>query len=109
MMMAQELQLKSANQFDEPDKFIPERFLRREKSSSECPVKGKEAHPFVLLPFGFGPRMCIGRRFAELEIETLICRLIKKYHISWEGPPPTYVTSFGKIPIGKTYFKFKEL
>ena len=51
------------------DKFIPERWIK------EDPQHYK-AHPFLTMPFGFGPRMCIGRRFAELEIETLVTKVI---------------------------------
>lgn len=51
------------------DQFLPERFLKDEKYAD---IKGK--HPFVFLPFSFGPRMCIGRRFAELEMEVLIAK-----------------------------------
>jgi len=54
--------------YPQADKFIPERWIK------EDPQYNK-AHPFVTMPFGFGPRMCIGRRFAELEIETLVTKV----------------------------------
>ena len=33
------------------------------------------------LPFGFGPRMCIGRRLAELSMQILLLRLSQAYRI----------------------------
>jgi cytochrome P450 len=55
--------------YPEPEKFIPERWLKNDQQYS------KKTHPFVTMPFGFGPRMCVGRRFAELEIETLVTKV----------------------------------
>lgn len=55
--------------FEEGEKFIPERFLKEDANTE---IKAK--HPFASLPFGFGPRMCIGRRFAELEMEVLLIK-----------------------------------
>lgn len=51
--------------------FLPERFI---KTNENVEIKGK--HPYVYLPFGFGPRMCVGRRFAELEMEVLVSKYV---------------------------------
>ncbi|XP_011704047.1 PREDICTED: cytochrome P450 9e2-like, partial [Wasmannia auropunctata] len=45
--------------FEEPDKFDPERFCGERKKNS--------LNSGAYLPFGLGPRMCIGNRFALLE------------------------------------------
>ena len=53
--------------FDNPDYFLPERWMR---SSSVEGTGGAPARPppnFAMLPFGHGSRMCIGRRFAGQE------------------------------------------
>jgi cytochrome P450 len=63
---------KKEEHFPQPDKFIPERWLKG--SNGELP-ESKKAHPFVFMPFGYGPRMCLGRRFAELELETLTAKV----------------------------------
>jgi cytochrome P450 len=55
--------------YPEAEKFIPERWLKNDLQHS------KKTNPFVTMPFGFGPRMCVGRRFAELEIETLVTKV----------------------------------
>jgi cytochrome P450 len=53
--------------------YIPERWI---KTSEGHVPETKMTHPFVFLPFGFGPRMCVGRRYAEeLEIETFVTRI----------------------------------
>ena len=50
--------------FPRPTEFIPERWLR--ETTGEL-AKGKQ-FPFATKPFGFGPRACLGQRFAENEI-----------------------------------------
>jgi len=52
----------SERHFKNALEFKPERWLREIK---------KEIHSFAFLPFGFGPRMCIGSRIAELEMYLL--------------------------------------
>ena len=58
--------------FPKPGKFIPERWLKGPNGEAS---ESKQTHPFVYMPFGFGPRMCIGRRFAEIEIHILVARV----------------------------------
>ncbi|XP_056011294.1 sterol 26-hydroxylase, mitochondrial-like [Ostrea edulis] len=70
---------KDARFHKHPDQFIPERFLRRENTTD---AEVKHTHPFAYLPFGFGPRSCIGQRFAETEILVLTIKLIQNFRIS---------------------------
>lgn len=60
--------------FQNSQNFEPERWLRQTETI-ECPASAKQKiNPFVYLPFGFGPRTCVGKRFAEMEIQILTCR-----------------------------------
>ena len=56
--------------WEDPEKFDPERF--------RSPAKDTR-HAFQFLPFGAGPRNCIGMRFALLEIKVALVRILMKY------------------------------
>lgn len=57
----------------EPEKFDPERFN---------PDNESNRHPASYIPFGIGPRQCMGRKFALLELKTAMCKLILKYEFA---------------------------
>ncbi|XP_070556772.1 cytochrome P450 3A8-like [Ptychodera flava] len=56
--------------YPEPEKFIPERFTKEEK---------EKRHPYAWLPFGAGPRNCIGMRFALLEAKIGVVRIFQNF------------------------------
>ncbi|XP_071633835.1 cytochrome P450 9e2-like [Temnothorax longispinosus] len=56
--------------FPNPDKFDPERFSEENKDN---------ILPYSYLPFGHGPRKCIGNRFALMETKILIAHLLQKF------------------------------
>lgn len=60
--------------FPKADEFIPERWLR----SLDGEMSYKKVHPFVTMPFGFGLRSCVGKRFAVLEMEILLAKVKKE-------------------------------
>ncbi|XP_039312861.1 probable cytochrome P450 6a14 [Solenopsis invicta] len=56
--------------YQDPDKFDPERF-----NADEI----KERHPYAYMPFGEGPRNCIGLRFGYLQVKVGLLSLLSKY------------------------------
>ena len=60
--------------FEDPDAFRPERF-----------AEGARALPKgAYLPFGGGPRVCIGNAFAQLEATLLLATLAQRYRLRLE-------------------------
>jgi len=66
--------------FENAEAFKPERWLRKKDF-----VLTEAAEAFSSIPFGFGTRMCIGRRIAELELHLLLARIVQQFEISY--PP----------------------
>jgi cytochrome P450 len=53
-----------------PESFDPERFLKANEKSRT---------PFTYLPFGGGPRVCIGNHYAMLQILMILSELLRTY------------------------------
>ena len=62
---------RDARWFAEPDRFVPERFL------DGAPPIPRGAW----IPFGLGPRVCIGQHFAMLEMTLLAAMLLQRYTV----------------------------
>ncbi|CAH1388794.1 unnamed protein product [Nezara viridula] len=58
--------------FPNPNKFDPERFSQENRDSIV---------PYTYLPFGEGPRMCIGMRFGLLQTKLGIVTLLQKFKV----------------------------
>ena len=68
--------------WDQPDAFNPSRFLGREP-----------AHRYAYLPFGTGPRVCIGAQFALTEASLVLAMLVQHFEISLAEDRPV-------LPVG---------
>ncbi|XP_053617326.1 cytochrome P450 6B2-like isoform X2 [Plodia interpunctella] len=64
--------------FPDPEVFRPERFYGEEKLII----------PYTYMPFGEGPRLCIGMRFAKMQMFAGIVTLLKKYRVELAAGTP---------------------
>ena len=87
--------------FTDPAAFKPERWLRKDRARDEI-------HPFLHLPFGFGPRMCLGRRFAEMEMYVLLIKILQRFRVEYRHGKMGMVSTFVCRPKGKLDFVFAE-
>ena len=91
--------------FENAEAFKPERWLREKDL-----VLTEAVEAFSSIPFGFGTRMCIGRRIAELELHLLLARIVQQFEISY--PPDAenveYFTRGVTVPDRPVRVKFVD-
>jgi cytochrome P450 len=60
--------------WDQPDLFLPERWLNMTKEE-------QERRRFAYMPFGAGNRDCIGKSLALLEIKLVVAAIVRAFHV----------------------------
>jgi cytochrome P450 len=93
--------------WSEPDQFRPRRWLRREPGQpGRLDPKAPGQPRGAFLPFGAGPRMCIGEQFAWSEAAIVLAEFGRAWRIHVTGPPlspgPSSMTLRPKDPVTAT-------
>ena len=69
-----------AKHWPDPAAFRPVRF---------APEAAKQLTPYAYLPFGGGPRLCVGMQFALTEMQLVVLEVLRHFELEWPaGQPP---------------------
>ncbi|CAG2170099.1 unnamed protein product [Oppiella nova] len=79
--------------WSDPHTFNPDRFV-------DSPLP----HPYALLPFGGGPRMCLGMRFALIEMRLCLTKLVQNFRFKTSASDPHL-----EYYMGNAFFSPKEV
>jgi len=83
---------RHARRWKDPDAFVPERFAPGNESSIAR---------YQYMPFGAGPRICIGRAFAAMESAAILATLLQRVRLGpVEGADPVPVARVTLLPRG---------
>ncbi|XP_078791846.1 cytochrome P450 17A2 isoform X1 [Oryzias latipes] len=76
--------------WDKPDLFQPERFLDDQ---------GNRATPSCFMPFGAGPRVCVGESLARMELFLFLSSLLQRmsFRLPEGAPPPNLQGRLGVV------------
>ena len=72
--------------FSDPDRFVPKRWFERKPD------------PFELVPFGAGPRLCLGAGFAAQEIRLVVALILQRFSLRMPEGARLVTTSFMPWP-----------
>ncbi|KAL1461061.1 hypothetical protein WDU94_012993 [Cyamophila willieti] len=92
------------NYWKDPEKFDPDRFSGHNESLIT---------PGSYLPFGDGPRICIGKRFAFLQLKLVLSKVLLNYRVSpcekTRRHYPLIKNSLLAVPEGVCWLKFTRV
>ncbi len=78
--------------WDDPDLFDPDNF---------APEKAAARDRYLYLPFGAGPRVCVGANFAMMQAHIILATLLARFRFApGDGPPPVPTMSMTLRPEG---------
>jgi len=88
--------------YPDPEVFDPERFSDEAKLSR---------HPMVFLPFGDGPKNCIGARFAYYQVKLALIKVLKNFRVKATTEKPYVIDKHAFIlsPIGGLELRLERI
>ncbi|CAG0881226.1 unnamed protein product [Cyprideis torosa] len=79
---------RSSENYDNPDVFDPDRWNE------------KEQRPFTWIPFGVGPRYCMGTLFGTENLKVILAKWVLNFRIeTCQKTPDTFVCAFNPISL----------
>lgn len=87
--------------WDDVETFDPRRFESQ---------RAKQRHPFAYIPFGGGPRICVGSSMAVMQILMIIVAFVRRYEFGLAGPEPVGIRPMMLLrPRGAVAMNFRPL
>lgn len=85
--------------WENPDQFDPERF---------SPENQKNQNANVYMPFGIGPRLCIGKNIALMEMQLLLILILRRYKINFITQETDFKPALNLAPSEKVMVKLEK-
>ncbi|XP_049547998.1 probable cytochrome P450 28a5 [Anopheles darlingi] len=93
--------------FEEPERYNPDRFAPETGGTKPFREKG------CFIPFGDGPRQCLGMRFAQMQVKRGLFEIITKYELSvnpkTEHPIKLDPKAFIVCPLNGLWLDYKPI
>ncbi|KAM0726079.1 putative cytochrome P450 12a5, mitochondrial [Formica fusca] len=79
VIMANQITSQREEHFEDPGKYLPERWLKQNEHAH-----GNSYQEYSCLPFGHGVRACLGKDMAEMQMMLLTAKLVREFIIEYD-------------------------